>query len=300
MTTLITGGTGLIGSEFKTGIKVSSAQCNLRDTNAVTQLFSDYCPDSVIHTAAKVGGVAANTKYVYDFFLENTLINNNVIDQARSNGVKKLLAFTSTCIFPNQVEYPLKESYMHFGPPHESNYGYAYSKRMLDVQIQACNQQYKTKYFTVVPTNVYGPKDNYNLDNGHVLPALIHRCYLAKEQGIDFEVWGSGAPLREFIFSRDVANICEILLDKYQDTAPVIISTSQEVSIKQVVALICDIIGFKGNVVWNTSKPEGQFRKPTDTARLKSVIGNYQFVDLKAGLEETIDYFISNYQSVRK
>jgi GDP-L-fucose synthase len=300
MKKLITGGTGLIGSEFETGVKISSRDFDLRMQSNVNRMFAENRPEYVVHTAAKVGGVLANMNHMYDFYLDNIRINTNVIESARSHGVKKLIAFTSTCVFPNQIEYPLIEDHLHQGPPHQSNYGYAYAKRMADVQIQSCNQQYGTKYFTVIPTNVYGPNDNYDLENGHVLPSLIHRCYLAKQQQIDFEVWGSGSALREFVFSRDVAKICDILLEKHDDTNPVIISTSQEYSIKQAVDLIVAIVGFNGKVVWNTSKPEGQHRKPTDTSRLRSIIGNYSFVPLEEGLEETIAYFIENYNKVRK
>jgi GDP-L-fucose synthase len=300
MNKLITGGTGLIGSEFETGIKVASKDFDLRVQSCADQLFSEYRPDHVIHTAAKVGGVLANTNFVYDFYLDNIRINTNVIDAARTHNVKKLIAFTSTCVFPNQVEYPLRENQLHQGPPHQSNYGYAYAKRMADVQIQSCNQQYGTKYFTVIPTNIYGPRDNYDLDNGHVLPSLIHRCYLAHLQQTDFEVWGDGSPMREFVFSRDIAKICDILLDRYNDTTPVIVSNSQEYSIKQLVEMIISVIGYRGKVRWNINKPLGQHRKPTDNSNLRSIIGNYKFVSMQHGLEETISYFIENYKNVRK
>jgi GDP-L-fucose synthase len=300
MKKLITGGTGLIGSEFETGIKISSTDFDLRVQAQVDKMFSQHRPEHVVHTAAKVGGVLANMNHMHDFFINNIRIDANVVESSRLHGVKKLIAFTSTCVFPNSTAYPLKEEYIHMGPPHQSNYGYAYAKRMTDVQIQACNQQHGTKYFTVIPTNVYGPNDNFDLENGHVLPALIHRCYLAKQHQTDFEVWGAGTALREFVFSRDVAQICDILLDKHLDTTPVIISTAQEHSIKQVVDLIVDIMGFRGRLVWNTSRPEGQHRKPTDTSRLKSIIDNYKFVSLQKGLEETIAYFIQHYDQVRK
>jgi GDP-L-fucose synthase len=300
MKTLITGGSGLIGREFSSNYKMSSKDCNILNVAEIEELFEKENFDNVIHTAARVGGVLANTNYVYDFFLENIRMNTNIIGVARKRNIKKLIGFTSTCVFPADIDYPLTEEKMHYGPPHPSNYGYAHAKRMLDIQIQTCNQQYGTKYFTVIPTNVYGPNDNYHLENGHVLPSLIHRCYNAKRNGEDFEVWGSGAPLREFVFSRDVANICEILLDKYQDTTPVIISTSEEVSIKGAVDMITSILDFKGKVFWNTEKPEGQFRKPTDTTKLKSVIKNYKFTNFEKGLEETIEYFVNNYDKIRK
>lgn len=300
MKTLVTGGNGLVGSEFNSPYKYSTKECNILDINEIEKLFEKEKFNNVIHAAAKVGGVLANTNYVYDFFLENIKINNNIIDISRKNNVKKLMGFASTCVFPADVEYPLTEEKMHYGPPHSSNYGYAYAKRMLDIQIQACNQQYGTKYFTVIPTNVYGPNDNYHLENGHVLPSLIHRCYNAKVQNKDFEVWGSGSSLREFIFSKDVANICEILLEKYEETSPIIISTSNETSIKQAVTMITSILNFKGKIIWRTDKPEGQFRKPSDTSKMKSIIKNYKFINFEKGLEETIEFFINNYDRIRK
>jgi len=300
MKTLITGGSGLIGSEFNSPHKLSTKVCNILNIDEIEKLFEKENFDSVIHTAARVGGVLANTNYIYDFFLENIKMNTNIIDIARKRNIKKLIGFASTCAFPAEIEYPLTEEKMHHGPPHASNYGYAYAKRMIDIQIKTCNQQYGTKYFTVIPTNVYGPNDNYHLENGHVLPSLIHRCYNAKIQDEDFEVWGSGSALREFVFSKDVANICEILLDKYEETAPVIISTSNETSIKQAVTMITSILDFKGKIIWNTDKPEGQFRKPTDTSKMKSIIKNYKFIKFEKGLEETIKYFVNNYNIIRK
>jgi GDP-L-fucose synthase len=299
-TKLITGGYGLVGSEFTSGTKIGRQDCDLTDSLETQRFFESVQPDMVVHTAARVGGVLVNTDKVYDFFLDNLRINTNVIDSARRVGVKKLLAFSSTCVMPDKTSYPLQESYLHMGPPHVSNFGYAYAKRMIDIQIQACNQQYHTSYFTVIPTNVYGPWDNYNMQNGHVLPSLIHKCFLAKKNGEDFEVWGTGNALREFVFSRDVAKICDILLDNHQTSESIIISTSQEYSIKHVVDLICGIMEYKGKVVYNTDRPEGQHRKPTDISRLKSIIGNFEFTPLHAGLEETIGYFIENFDSVRK
>lgn len=300
MKVLITGGTGLIGSEFKSELKVSRKNCDITNYHQLMTIFENHKPEAVIHAAARVGGVAANTRFMYDFFYQNILMNTNIVDIARQFGVKKLIGFSSTCVFPDKIEYPLRENQMHDGPPHSSNYAYAYAKRMMDVQIQASNQQFDTKYFTVIPTNVYGPRDNYDLENGHVLPSLIHRCYLSKIQETDFEVWGSGNPLREFVYSKDVATICEILLEKYQDSEPVIISNSNEISIKRAVEIITSLLDFKGNVIWNTNKPEGQFRKPTNTDKLKSIIGKYDFVSLEKGLEETIEYFVKNYDTVRK
>ena len=299
MTKIITGGTGLIGSAFKDGEKIGS-KYNLTSLFDTGLMFRDYKPDVVIHCAAKVGGVGANMQYPAEFYYKNIMMNTNIIDTCYRREVKKLVCFLSTCVFPNDVEYPLDETKIHLGEPHFTNAPYAYAKRMADVQIQAYNKQYGTKYFSVIPCNVYGPNDNYNLENGHVIPTLIHKCYLAKQNNTVFEVWGDGTPLREFIFSKDVANIVDLLIEKYEGTNPVIISNPTEYTIKQVVDLIVEHLGFDGEVKWLTDKPNGQYRKPSSNKKLLSIIGEYDFTTLEIGLKESIDWFILNYPKVRK
>jgi GDP-L-fucose synthase len=300
MIKLITGGTGLIGSAFKDGVKIGSNDYNLIDSKQVEQMFIDHKPNVVVHTAAMVGGVGANMTYPADFFYNNIMMNTNVIEQSRLANVDKLVCFLSTCVFPDRVVYPLDESKIHQGEPHFSNAPYAYAKRMADVQIQAYNKQYGTKYFSVIPCNVYGPKDNYHIENGHVIPTLIHKCYLAKQNNTVFEVWGDGTPLREFIYSEDVANIIDLLIEKYDGTDPVIISNPEEYTIKQVVDLIVEYVGFTGEVKWLTDKPNGQYRKPSSNDRLKSIIGDYNFTTLEIGLKKAVEFFILNYPNVRK
>jgi GDP-L-fucose synthase len=300
MKKIITGGTGLVGSAFKDGTKLSSKHYNLISEVQTRKMFMDHKPGVVVHTAATVGGVGANMNYPADFFYNNIMMNTNVINEAYIFGVKKLVCFLSTCVFPDNVEYPLDETKIHKGEPHFSNAPYAYAKRMADVQIQAYNKQYGTKYFCVIPTNIYGPNDNFGLENGHVIPMLIHKCYLAKKNNTAFEVWGSGKPLREFVFSEDVANIIDLLLENYDGTDPVIISNPKEYSIKEVVDLIVQYMEFKGEVKWLTDKPDGQFRKPSSNQRLIDIIGNYNFIPLEIGLKETIDWFNENYETIRK
>lgn len=300
MKKIITGGTGLVGSAFKDGTKLSSKHYNLISEVQTRKMFMDHKPDIVIHTAATVGGVGANMNYPADFFYNNIMMNTNVINEAYIFGVKKLVCFLSTCVFPDNVEYPLDETKIHKGEPHFSNAPYAYAKRMADVQIQAYNKQYGTKYFCVIPTNIYGPNDNFDLENGHVIPMLIHKCYLAKQNNTPFEVWGSGKPLREFIYSQDVADIIDLLLEKYDGTDPVIISNPKEYSIKQVVELIVKYMEFEGEVVWLSDKPDGQYRKPSSNKKLLSIIGDYNFTSLEDGLKETIEWFNENYDTIRK
>jgi len=300
MVKLVTGGSGLIGSEFTDYIKVRKNDFNLIDPSQVEMLFDKYRPDVVIHTAAKVGGVLANMTYKGDFFYENIMMNTNIIHYAKKYNVKKLIAFLSTCVFHDKVEYPLNETKIQLGPPHTSNDAYAYAKRMSQVQISAYNEQYGTNYFCVIPTNVYGPNDNYNLENSHVLPAIIHKCYNAITNNTYLELWGDGSPLREFIYSKDIAKICDILINKYDSTEPVILSTSQELPIKDVANMIAKIMGYKKEIKWDITKPSGQFKKPSDNSKLKSIIGDFEFTSLEKGLEETIDSFIQNYKDLRK
>ena len=188
-------------------IKVNHKACDLTDPRQVEVMFNSIRPDAVIHCAAKVGGLQANITQKGDFFYQNIMMNTNVIESARKSGVKKLISFLSTCVFPNVVEYPLSPEKIHLGKPHYSNDAYAYAKRMSDIQIQAYREQFGCEYFSVIPTNIYGPGDNYNLQNGHVVPTLIHKFYLAKKNNTPVEIWGTGKPLREFIYSEDVANL---------------------------------------------------------------------------------------------
>jgi GDP-L-fucose synthase len=297
---LVTGGSGLVGSEFNNFIKINSKDCDLTKSEEIKNLLLSINPTHIIHTAGYVGGLGANMNNLGDFFYKNILINTNLIHESYNHGVKKVLSFLSTCIFPDSIEYPLTEDKIHLGPPHGSNFAYAYAKRMIDIQNRAYNKSYGTKYFSVIPTNIYGPNDNYNLKNGHVVPTLIHKVYLAKKENKNLEVWGSGKPLREFIYSKDVSKICENLIFNYDDEKPIILSNSIEISIEELVMVICDIMKFKNNIIWDTSKPDGQFRKPTDNTHLKNILPNFNFTPLVEGLEETIHFFESNYNLVRK
>jgi len=300
MKILITGGTGLVGSAFTDGVKVASADYDLRNREDVKRMLETHRPDCVIHTAARVGGIGANITYPATFFYDNIMMNTILIDECQRAGVEKFVCFLSTCVFPDAVQYPLDETKIQLGPPHHSNSAYAYAKRMAEVQIQAYRSQYGVKYFSVIPTNIYGPNDNFNLETGHVIPMLIHKCYLAKNNGTPFEVWGSGKPLREFVYSKDVSYIVQRLVKEYDGTEPVIISTSTEHSIRYIVELITKYMEFDGETRWLSDKPDGQYRKPSSNRRLIETIGDYQFTPLEVGLKETIDWFVSNYERIRK
>lgn len=307
---LVTGQSGLVGSQFDGDlIALSSKVCDLRDKKAVDDIFSfytnketqkEFAVDKVIHCAAKVGGLGSNMYYKGEFFYDNIMMNTNVIESCRKYGVKDLVVFLSTCVFPDKVEYPLTEKKIHLGPPHFSNDAYAYAKRMADVQIRAYREQYGLNYKCVIPTNIYGPNDNFSLTHGHVIPMLMHKLYLAKRDNTDFVVWGSGKPLREFIHSKDVAKLTEWILINYNESEPVILSTSQEISIADLVDLLVKEFNFKGRVVFDQTKPDGQYRKPSSNEKLKSLIPDFEFTPIETGIRETVQWFIDNYDKARK
>lgn len=309
---LVTGGNGLVGSQFIKGESssyynykwyppygiVSSKECDLINTKEVNKLFSKGW-DSVIHCAAKVGGLGGNMNHKGEFFYDNIMINTNVIESAKKHGIKNLVCFLSTCVFPDNVEYPLTEDKIHLGPPHFSNDAYAYSKRMADVQIRAYREQYGLNYKSVIPTNIYGINDNFDIENGHVIPSLIHKCYIARETNNPLIIWGSGKPLREFIYNKNVSKLTEWVLDNYDEDEPIILSTSEEISIKEVVEIIVELMNFKGEVIYDKNKPDGQFRKPSSNSKIKHYLPNFKFTPLYDGLKETIEWFESNYSNVR-
>jgi len=296
---LVTGGNGLVGSSITSDVKIGK-EYDLRNIEETNKMFEKYNPTHVIHCAGRVGGLSANMNYKGEFFYDNIMINTNVIESARKHNVKKLVSFLSTCIFPDNVEYPLTEKKIHFGEPHNSNYPYAYAKRMADIQIRAYREQYGLEYVSVIPTNIYGPNDNFSLNSGHVIPMLLHKMYNAQRDNTDFVVWGSGTPLREFIYSKDIAKLSEWALDNYNEAEPIICSNSIEISITDLVDLLVKEFNFKGKVIFDNSKPDGQFRKPSDNSKLKSYLPNFEFTPIEIGLKETISWFIENYEKTRK
>jgi len=171
---------------------------------------------------------------------------------------------------------------------------------MLDVQTEVYRDQYGVNFVSVIPTNIYGINDNFNIENGHVIPSLIHKCYLAKENNTDFVVWGSGKALREFIYSKDIGRLTNWALENYDENKPIILTTSDEISIKYLVNLIVEYVGFEGKVIFDKDKPEGQFRKPSDNSKLLSYIPDFEFTSIKDGLKETIKWFVENYENIRK
>lgn len=304
MKILVTGASGLVGSQFRSEKYEipGSKDLNLLEENSILDYFKskEGKIEGVIHCAAKVGGVKANMDYPADFTYQNLKMNTSIIEEARKFGIKKLISFSSTCVFPDKIEYPLTPEKIHLGPPHPSNYGYAYAKRIADIQIQSYREQYGVNYFTVIPCNIYGPNDNYNLDNGHVVPSLIHKFYLAERQGKEVTIWGDGSPLREFIYSEDVKDLVEILYSTYNNASPVILSSGNEIPIKDLVYLIADTYGYTGRILWDKSKPNGQYRKPSDNSIIRSLAPDFKFTSIEEGIKKSVEWFIENYPNIRK
>tara|TARA_R100001015_G_C4635046_1_gene203250 strand:- start:7465 stop:8364 length:900 start_codon:yes stop_codon:yes gene_type:complete len=299
MKTLVTGGSGLVGSTIQSDYKPSQDDLDLMDYRSIVDYIDDNGIDSIIHCAAKVGGIKANSEKLGEFYHDNMVMNTNVLEAARETGVNKVVSFMSTCVFPNDAVYPLTTDQIHLGEPHSSNYAYAYAKRMLEVQSRAYRDQYGCNFVTVIPCNIYGPEDNYNLESGHVIPSLIHKCHNAKWSGSDFEVWGTGAAYREFIYSKDVGYIVQWVLENYNDPEPLIISPDEEINIATLAQEIAWRMDFDGSIVYN-GEMDGQIKKPSDNSKLKSLLPEYKFVPIEMGLSQTIKYFNENYGEVRK
>lgn len=301
---LITGGSGLVGHALRqihpSAIYISSQMYDLRFDEQVKQMFETYRPTEVIHLAAKVGGVRANSINPVQFFEDNILINTLVLKYAHLHNVNKLLAFSSVCVFPDDVIPPIQPHKIHLGEPHHSNFAYSYAKRMLHIQMDAYRQQHNRNWISIIPTNIYGLNDNYNLATAHVIPALIHKCYLAKQNKTPWIIWGNGSSLREFIHANDVANITLWLLNNYSETTPIILSTGRQLSIRELVFMIAKYMNFGGELIFDTTHSEGQDRKITDTNTLDTLLPNYRFISVEHGVKEMIEWFLVNYENIRK
>ena len=296
----------MLGTAFKEAeaehdlIPVSSKDGDLRDFQSTRLLFVEHKPDAVIHLAAKVGGIKANTDSMSDFYTDNIQINTNVLKCAGQFGVKKAVSLLSTCVYPDNADYPLTEDQIHDGRPHSSNFGYAYAKRMLDVQSRAMRQQYGCNFITAIPNNLFGPNDNYDLENSHVIPAIMRKMHEAKLNNENVVLWGDGSPLREFTYSKDLADILLFLLGHYDKPVPINVGNTQEYSIKKVAEIIAEIVGFNGEIVWDISRPMGQHRKPSDNSRLIELGWRQEnYTNLRKALTETYKWVILSYPSLR-
>ena len=313
MRVLVTGGSGLFGMAIQEIVQkennkeeewifVNSKNADLRKYEDTFKLFELYKPTHVIHLAAMVGGLFKNLKYKVEFYRENMLMNDNIMECCRKFNVQKLVSCLSTCIFPDKTAYPIDETMVHNGAPHSSNAGYAYAKRMIDVMNHCYHDEYNCNFTSIIPTNIYGPHDNYSIEDGHVIPGLIHKCYLAKENNTDFVIWGSGKPFRQFIFSHDLAKLTLWVLRNYESPEPIILSVGEEdeVTIGTVARIIAESMEFKGNIVFDTSKSDGQYKKTASNSKLIHLYPNFEFTPIEDGLKETCKWFMKNYETIRK
>ena len=289
----VAGHRGLVGSAilralekqgFTNLITRTSSEVDLRDYNQTADFFAKEKPEYVFLAAAKVGGIQANNTYRAEFLYDNMMIQNNVIHQAYVNNVKKLLFLGSSCIYPKMAPQPLKEDSLLTGTLEPTNEPYAIAKIAGIKMCDAYRSQYNANFISAMPTNMYGPNDNYDLNNSHVLPALLRKFHEAKEQNHpEVVVWGTGTPLREFLHSDDLAEACIFLMENYNDFGHVNVGIGEDISIKDLALLIKKIVGYEGNLVWDTSKPDGTPRKLMDVSKINDMGWN-----AKIGLEEGI------------
>ena len=295
----VTGGNGLVGSCVTGKHKPKSSDVDLLDFDQTCEFIADNSITHVVHCAAKVGGVKENSEKLGEFFYENMKMNLNLIEACRLNKVEKVVSILTTCIFPDKANYPLTCDQLHNGEPHDSNYGYAHAKRMLEINARAYRDQYGMNIVNVIPCNVYGPRDNFNTQSGHVVPGLINKAYHAKWSGSPLEVWGDGSPLREFLYSEDLGKILDWVLHNYDDPKPLIVSPDEEISIKHIAEKLKDIYGVS-ELIFQDDMPMGQLRKPSDNSRFRELMQDYCLTPFDEGLEKTASWFNNNYGSARK
>ena len=299
--TLITGGSGLLGQHLECGLKPSKKELDITDYNQLYSYIKANNVTKIIHGAAKVGGVKSNSLYPYDYFIENATMNLNIIKACKECNIKNVVLLLSTCIFPESAPLPLSEDSLHCGEPHSSNFAYAYSKRMLEIGSRALQKQFLVKPTCLIPCNLYGENDNYDVENGHVIPSLIHKCYKAKMANEPFIIWGSGNAEREFMYAGDLAKIItQISCNDVQVETPMIVSPDNIFTIREVVELIIKHMKFTGKVIFDTSKPEGIMKKNTLNDTFKKHFPYFSFTDLDVGLQKSIEYFNTNYSTIRK
>ena len=280
---------------FQNIIKKSSKDLDLRNQLAVADFFEQEKPEYVFLAAAKVGGIIANNTYRADFLLENLQIQNNVIHQSYLNNVKKLMFLGSSCIYPKLAPQPLKEEYLLTGPLEETNEPYAIAKITGIKMCDAYRAQYGCNYISVMPTNLYGYNDNYHPQNSHVLPALIRKFHEAKVNGEKtVSIWGSGSPMREFLFADDLADACFYLMQNYNESNLINVGTGEDLTIKDLALLIKEIIGFEGELVFDSSKPDGTPRKLMDVSKLHKKGWKHK-INLKEGIALAYQDFLKKY-----
>jgi len=296
----IAGHRGLVGSAiwraaeaagFENLIGRTSSELDLRDREATMAFFEAERPDVVVMAAARVGGILANSTYPAEFISENLRVQVNVLDAAQQCGVERLLFLGSSCIYPKFAEQPIREDSLMTGPLEPTNDAYAIAKIAGILQVQAIRRQYGLDYISAMPTNLYGPNDNFDLTSSHVLPALIRRAHEAKITGAEtMTIWGTGQPRREFMHVDDLARACLYLLATYSDPNPINIGTGTDISIGELAQLIADVVGWQGRIEYDHTKPDGTPRKLLDVTRLHT-LGFESTIDLMTGVKDTYDWY---------
>ncbi|HXK28540.1 MAG TPA: GDP-L-fucose synthase [Candidatus Binatia bacterium] len=299
----VTGGAGFLGSFVVAKLRdrgcqdifvPRSREYDLVEMESVKRLYRDAHPDMVIHLAARVGGIGANRANPGKFFYDNLLMGTQLMEQGRLSGIEKFVAVGTVCSYPKFTPIPFREEHLWDGYPEETNAPYGLAKKMLLVQSQSYRAQYGFNSIFLLPVNLYGPGDNFDLEQSHVVPALIRKCLEAKESGsAEIVCWGDGTPTREFLYVEDCAEAIVLATEKYEGAEPVNIGAGREISIKELVEQIAAITGFQGHIIWDTSKPNGQPRRCLDTSRAREFFGFTAKTDFRDGLKKTIDWYLS-------
>lgn len=301
---VVTGGAGFLGSRVVAKLRQRgckdifvprSKEYDLRTLPAIIRLFEETHPNIVIHLAAEVGGIGTNREKPGEFFYNNLIMGIQLMEQARLVEVEKFVTIGTVCAYPKCTPVPFKEENLWNGYPEETNAPYGLAKKMLLVQSQAYRQQYKFNSIFLLPVNLYGPGDNFDPDSSHVIPALIKKCVDAVENG-DGEIvcWGDGSPTREFLYVEDASEGILLATEKYDKAEPVNLGSGMEISIKKLVELIAKFTGFKGRILWDTTRPNGQLRRHLDTSKAEREFGFKAEMDFEKGLRKTIDWYIGN------
>jgi GDP-L-fucose synthase len=300
----VAGHKGLVGSAIVRAIEAdgthswigrSRSELDLLDRKAVFEYLSREKPDAVVIAAAKVGGIQANSSYPVEFLSQNLQIETNLMDGAHAASIEKLLFLGSSCVYPKMAHQPIKEEYILTGELEKTNEAYALAKISGLKLVQAYRNQYGHRWISAMPTNMYGPGDNFDLKNSHVLPALIRKFHDAKTSGADFvTLWGTGTPRREFLHSDDLGRACIFLLQNYDDDIAINLGVGEDISIKELAELIKKITGFRGLIEWDASKPDGTPRKLLEVSRA-TALGWKPLVSLESGIERTYEWFLENW-----
>jgi nucleoside-diphosphate-sugar epimerase len=301
MKILVTGGAGFLGSHVVEKLQGHElivprrATTDLREQSEVRKLLLDTRPRMVIHLAAVVGGIGANRKHPGQFFYDNASMGIEMIEASRRAGVEKFVCLGTICAYPKMTSVPFKEEDLWNGYPEETNAPYGLAKKMLLVQLQAYRQEYGFKGIYLLPVNLYGPRDNFDPESSHVIPALIRKCVEAKRRKAHtIPAWGTGRATREFLYVEDAADAIVKAAERYDGPEPVNLGSGQEISMSRLVELICTLTGFSGQVQWDASKPDGQPRRQLDTSRAEKLFGWRATTPLEDGLRKTITWFESN------